>query len=597
MRKKRVVALTAAASAVALTAAACGNNSGGSSSAGSSGYNAALTSIVNQSSTAGGTLKLEDSSGFDSLDGGITYEASTWDLYRLFDRTMMSFKQEPGKAGLELQGDLVSSFKASNNNKTWTYTIVPNAKFANGDTITTKDVAYAIERSNFDASGTIHGGPAYFANLIQNNNNYQGPYKDPSGQVSGISTPNATTITFNLTKPFADFNYLMTLLQTAPVEPTHDPGAQYSTDLAKDTFSGQYTVSAYTPNSSLTLVPNTAFDSSSDPNGVHKRYASKIQISLDVNTTTVDQNLLNGSSGLDVRGIGVGTGTQSIVLANPKDKANSDVDVDGFETFMSVNTQVQPLNNVYCRQAIEYAVNKAQVQDVSGGSIAGGAVANTILPTTNTGYAPSTQYATGGNEGDTGKATSLFNQCKAAEGSSFNPAFTLATYKTSDNPKMIAAADVIQQNLDKVGFKVTIAQYSYGDGSFWNSYAGLPSYADSNRIGLSLWAWGADFPTGYGYMDEILTGDGINKAGGSYNLSYWTDNKFNSLMSNALAASTPAQSQSYYAQADAYAMSQAVIVPLLYQSTLLYRPTTTTNLTVSEAYGMYDYSIIGTSNK
>jgi peptide/nickel transport system substrate-binding protein len=595
MRKKRIVALTAAVTAVGLAAAACGSSSGSGSGSGSSGggFNAALTSIVNPSSSVGGTLKLEDSSTFDYLDPGATYEATTWDLYRMWDRTLLTFKQEPGAAGLQLEGDLAKTWTGSNSNRTWTVTIVNNAKFSDGDPITTKDIAYAIERSNF-APNTITGGPQYFANLLTNTTNYKGPYADATGQVSGISTPNDTTIVFNLNQSFADFPYLLTLLQTTPMEPSHDPGKSYGTELSKDSFTGEYEVSSYNPQSSVTLTPNPNFVAASDPNNVHVRHASAVDISLGVDSNTVDQNLLQGSSNLDVHGLGVGTGTQSIVLANPKDKANADVASSGMGEYMSVNTQLKPLDNINCRQAIEWAVNKTQVQDVSGGVSAGGQIATTILPPTNTGYKASDQYPTGGEEGDVAKAKQLFSTCKTQEGSSFNGSFTLATYDKASHPKFPAAADVVAQNLNAIGFNVTVQQYNYST-AFFQTAAGVPTFADSpsNRIGLSLWAWSADFPTGYGYMDEILTPAGITTSS-SYNLSYWTSPTFDNMLNAALAAPTAAETDADYAKADQYAMQQAVIVPLLYMSNLLYRPADTTNVTVSQAYGMYDYSILGT---
>jgi peptide/nickel transport system substrate-binding protein len=600
MRKKRIVAITAAACAVGLAAAACGSNAGstgstaGVSGGGATGYNAALTSIVNQSSSVGSSpLKLESSTNFDSLDPGVTYEAVTWDLYRLFDRTMLTFKQEPGAAGLQVEGDLATNWSSSNNNKTWSFTIVDDAKFSNGDPITTTDIAYAIERSNFDATGAIHGGPAYFASLLDNTTNYQGPYKDPTGQVSGILTPDATHITFNLKQSFADFPYLMTLSQTSPIEPSHDAGTAYGTDISKDLFTGQYTVASYNPNSELDLVPNPNFVAASDPNHVHNRYASGVDISLNVNSTTVDQNLLQGSSNLDIHGLGVSSGTQSIVLANPKDKADADAALSGFGEYMSVNTTLSPFTNQDCREAVEWAVDKKQVQDVSGGAIAGGTIATTVLPTVNTGYQPVDQYATPGEAGDQAKATQLVDECKAALGSSFNPSFTLATYDKASHPKFVDAAEVVATNLNAIGFNVTVQQYNYST-AFFQSTAGLPSFATSHRIGLSLYAWGADFPTGYGYMDMILTKDGISSLGNSYNLSYWDDPTFDADMQAALSAPTAAQTNADYAKADQYAMSQAVIVPLLYMSDLLYRPPATTNVTVSQAYGLYDYSILGT---
>jgi peptide/nickel transport system substrate-binding protein len=127
------------------------------------GYGAADTSIVNPQSGVGGTLNLEMSTTVDTLDSGVTYEGVTWDLYQLFDRTMMSYAQEPGSAGLKLVPDLATSWSSLERQQTWTYHIQPDAKFSDGDPIITKDVAYAIERSNFDSTQTVYGGPGYFA--------------------------------------------------------------------------------------------------------------------------------------------------------------------------------------------------------------------------------------------------------------------------------------------------------------------------------------------------------------------------------------------------------------------------------------------------
>ena len=597
MRKKRIFAMVAAVSAVGLVASACGGKS--ASSAGSStNFNAANTSIVNASAKNGGTLKLASSSTFDSLDGGVTYQATTWDLYRMFDRTMLAAKDQPGTAGLELEGDLATGpATGTDNNTVWTYNIQPNAKYSDGNTITAADVKYAIERSNFDASGTLSGGPSYFANLIQNTTNYQGPFKDKnaSNGVSGIVVKSPTTIEFHLKQSFADFNYLMTLPQTTPVERSKEQGTSYSTNVAGDSFTGAYEVQSYSPGKSLVLVPNPDYSSASDPNGVHVRNASKVVMTLGLDQTTVDQDLLQGSEDIDIHGLGVGTATQSKILQDPSLKALSDVANSGMQMYMQVNTQVAPLTNVDCRRAIEWAVNKKQVQNVAGGSIGGGAIATTVLPTSNTAYVDEDQYASPGEEGDASKAEAEVATCKTALGSAYTNTFSLATYDTQSHPKFIAAAQVIQQNLKAIGFNVTINQYNYGDNTFFKD-AGGESFAKSHSIGLSLWAWSADFPTGYGYMDQILGKDGIQPSGISYNMAYWNDSTYAADMTAALSASTPAATNAAYAKADHYAMSQAVLVPLLNMSNLLYRSPNTTNVTVSQFYGMYDYSILGTTN-
>ena len=45
--------------------------------------------------------------------------------------------------------------------------------------------------------------------------------------LNAVQTPNATTIVFHLAKPFADFDYVVAIPQTAPVPPDKDTGANY----------------------------------------------------------------------------------------------------------------------------------------------------------------------------------------------------------------------------------------------------------------------------------------------------------------------------------------------------------------------------------
>ena len=598
LRKKRVACRSLPGVVLALTLAACGSNSPGTGGdPAGAGFGAALGDIVNQSSAPGGPLVYEMASTIDSADPGNTYETANWDFLRLYDRTMLSYSPKAGAAGLALEGDLATGLGEHNSAMTqWTYHIQPNATFSDGSTITTADVKYAIERSNWGSS--LGQGPTYFSTLVQNTNNYQGPYGGGSAAagVSGISTPDATTIVFTLNQPFADFNYLMTLSETAPVPPASDTGAgggkAYQQHMVT---SGAYKISSYSLGKQMVLVPYSGFVAASDPNGLHRVRASKITVNYGVDQNTIDQNLLRGSVQMDMGGGGVSAPAQSQILSNPQYKANADSVPNGYQTYLALNTQISPFSNVYCRQAVEYAVNKAAIVSAAGGSIGGGTVATTILPPDNTGYVESNLYVTAGSEGNPQLATRLVGQCKAALGSAYDPNFAFAVVDAADSPKSLAIADVVQQNLNAIGFNVTINEYSFAD-IFNSAPPGSPSTAAAARIGMSMVTWGADFPTGYGYMEGILTSAGIHASGGSSNSSFWNDTAFDGQLLKALSATTPAASDADYAAADQYAMRQAVIVPLTNDAALLYRPIGDTNVTVALAYGMYDYSMLGSGS-
>jgi len=574
--------------AVGLTVAACGS----SSSAG--GYNAAETSVVNPSTSATGNVVMEDSSALQSADPGDTYDATDWDVSRLWARTMLAFAPKPGAASENVVGDLSTTAggKASNGNKTWQYTVVDGAKFSNGDPITALDVAYAITRSNWSTSLT--GGPHYFQQYVVNTNKKAGTLETggaaqaPSLLPSGI-TVSGQTITFQLSTPVSDFDYLMTLPQTAPFDLAAgaDSGLSYATKVIS---SGGYSIQSYTAQKQMVLVPSKNYDASTDPNKLHAVHASQITLNFKVAQDTIDQDILHGRAQVDIGGVGVDSADQGVVLGNPTNKALADDPVNGFEDYLTLNTQVAPLDNVNCRQAIEYAVNKAQVQSVMGGSVGAGQIATTIIPPTLQGYAQKDTYQTPGEAGDSTKAKQLVATCKQQEGSKWNAEVNVSAF--SDQPKDVDGSNAIAQQLTAAGFQSTVKSFQF---STWGSTIGNFNWEKTNRVLVANVAWGPDYPDGAGFMTYMVGAAGVSMSGNASNYTYWTDKTFNDMLTSALQISDATARNAEYAKADQYAMAQAVIVPLLDQTALDIRSKNATNVYIMNAYGMYDYAAVGVS--
>ena len=213
--KRKILAGTSIAVAGLTMLAACGGGSSSNSSNGSTAYSAGNTSIVNASNATGGVLNYALSSAGDSIDPGNTYYAFSWDFSRLYASPLLSYKPAPGNDGLTLEPSLATGLGVgTDGNKTWTYHIKSGLKFSDGTPITTADVKYAVERSNF-AKDVLPNGPSYFAQYLADDTKYQGPYKDKStAGLASIETPDPTTIVFHLGQPFAEFNYLVANPQT-----------------------------------------------------------------------------------------------------------------------------------------------------------------------------------------------------------------------------------------------------------------------------------------------------------------------------------------------------------------------------------------------
>lgn len=590
MNSRKATAALALATALALGASACNGKSSSKDNGSSKGNggsvsaskDAALTGIVNASDKKGGTVTMEESDVPDSLDPGNTYYGWVQNFSRLYARTLMTFKPAAGKDGLTVVPDLATGpGKASTDAKTWTYTIRPGLKFQDGSPITTKDIKYAIERSNF-APEALSNGPTYFKSYLVGGDKYQGPYKDknPNG-IASIETPSDTTIVFHLAKPFADFDYLATFSQTAPIQQSKDTGASYVNHIQS---TGPYMFQSYEDGKDATLVRNPQWVATTDP--IRKALPDKITVKFKVNAVTVDDNLLADNTTVDAAGTGVQSQTQPKLLTQKKYKDNSDDSYAGATSYLAINPNVAPFNNPDCRKAIEYGINKASVQQANGGPVKGD-IATTLLPPSVNGYTKFDEYPTPNNAGDPAKAKAALTACGKPNGFSAN------ITARSDRPAEVAEATAIQASLKNVGINVTIKQYP--SGKYFSNFAGVPAYVHQHQLGLMMTAWGADWPTGYGFLDQIVDGSAIKPSGGN-NLQELNDPNINKALADAIANTDANARTQAWGSIDKMVVDTATVVPLIYRKNLLFRPPSATNVTVTEAYlGMYDYTLIGSS--
>ena len=169
MRRRSVTAVVMSA-ALAFGLAACGGG-GTTTTTDSDGdnaapaFDAAIDKVFNPSDKKGGTLKMAISDDWDSVDPGDTYYGLSWNLLRLYGRTLTMFKPVPGKGSQELVGDLAEGLGTpSDGGKTWTYKLRPDLKYEDGTPITSKDVKYGVVRTV--DKGVLVNGPTYFDDFL-----------------------------------------------------------------------------------------------------------------------------------------------------------------------------------------------------------------------------------------------------------------------------------------------------------------------------------------------------------------------------------------------------------------------------------------------
>jgi peptide/nickel transport system substrate-binding protein len=172
--------------------------------------------------------------------------------------------------------------------------------------------------------------------------------------------------------------------------------------------------------------------------------------------------------------------------------------------------------------------------------------------------------------------------------------FTTGLTYRSDRPKEVQGAQALQAALKAVGINVVL--HGYPSGNYYGNFAGAPTFMHKNSIGIAFGGWAPDWPDGYGMLDALVAGDKIVVTGNA-NIGELNDPVVNKLFTDSANPKLTAdQRNTFYGQIDKEAMQQAVILPELYAKILLYRPPTLTNAYIYNAFGMYNYAVLGKSS-
>jgi peptide/nickel transport system substrate-binding protein len=583
IRKQRVLVAATAVLALGLTAACGGGGGDSDSDSGSTAtkpeFNAGLEKVYNPSDKKGGTIRMANEGDWDTLDPGETYYGYSWNFLRLYGRSLLTYKVEPGPAGNELTPDLAEGLgTSSDGGKTWTYKIRSGIKYEDGTVVKSADVKYAVLRSVDKA--TFPNGPAYFEQFLNLPEGYKGPYKSKGVNTdSAITTPDDTTIVFHLKQPFAGFDYLAALSQTVPVPQAKDTGANYKQHVIS---TGPYMFDQNNLGKNFSLKRNPNWDQATDP--IRKALPDSYEVALNVNADDIDNRLLSGDLDVHVTGTGVQPAALGRVVGDPNLKAQTDNPYQSRLWYTSIVGTVAPFDNIECRKAVEYAADKTGYQTAYGGPLSGGDVASTIMPPNIPGYQKYDLYPSPDGKGDVAKAKEALAACGQPNGFATNISYR------AERPKEKATAESLQQSLARVGIKLTLKPYPQGD--YFSQYAGNPPYVKANKLGLVVNGWGSDWNDGFGFLSQIVDSRVIRETGGSSNASV-RDPEVDKMLDAAITNQDAKARESQWAAIDKKVMEDAYILPGIYAKALLIRPKTLTNVFVSASYNMYDYTALG----
>jgi peptide/nickel transport system substrate-binding protein len=523
---RRTTRAVAAAAVLALAVTACNANNQSGSTAGS-------TAAAEQ----GGTLHLLSTSKEISLDPAKSQNLGTSTIHLVL-RGLTSWKTSPDKAA-EIVPDLATDTgKVSDGGKTWTYTLKPGLKYADGSPIVAADIKYGVERS---FAPELSGGLGYHKALLVGGDKYTGPYKGK--ELASIETPDDSTIVFKLSKSFGDWPWIVSMPAFSPVPKKADTDPAHYGE--KPVASGPYQVKSYAPGSKLELERNPSWDKASDP--ARTALPDSIVFDMGLQADVVNQRLI-ADSGDDKFAASHGTSVPAALIprvtGDPAVKARLTTSPSGALEYLAMNNKRPALANPAVRKAIQYAVDKQAVQVAEGGPEYGGEIATTLITPGMDGYSKFDLYPAP-PAGDPEKAKSLL----AAAGVK-NLSLVIAA--DADNTK---SAEAIQQGLKRAGITVTIKPY---DSATLIDVATGPK----GDYDLVVSDWLPDFPSAIGNIQPLFASSEIGNGG--YNLSRYSNPKVDAAIAAATGEPDPAKAAAQWGALDKQILAGSPLVPLIY---------------------------------
>jgi peptide/nickel transport system substrate-binding protein len=317
----------------------------------------------------GGTMRLVARSAAGTVDPHINYTLQYWQVYQGIYDGLMAFKKAAGEEGFQKVPDLATDMPVvSNDGKTYTFTLRKGIMFSNGQEVTVKDVLASFKRI-FKVSSPTAGG---FYSVIVGAEKCLAEAATCTLEGGVVVDEAAGTVTINLTRPDAEFLDKLALPH-AVILPADTPTQDLGSVPAIGT--GAYMISAYDPNTGMTMTRNPNFkvwSEEAQPDG----YPDVIQYDFGLTDEAEVTAVQNGEADwmfdqppTDRLGE-LGTTYKDQIFINTLTAW----------WYAPMNTNIAPFNNVKARQAVNFALDRNALVNFFGGPVLASPVCQVLPP-------------------------------------------------------------------------------------------------------------------------------------------------------------------------------------------------------------------------
>ena len=428
----------------------------------------------------------------------------------------------------EIEYRAAESYEVNDDSTVWTFHLREDALWSDGTPVTSADFMNTITRALDPASGSG------YANYLFPIENAEAIYNGEADVDSlGVETPDEHTLIFRLAEPCVYFLDLLRLPVYTPScsEYADSVDSGWDRDPETSLSNGPFCLAEYVPDQYFVLEKN-------------ENYWNADAVKLDTITYRFFDDTQSMANAYEAGEADVATSLSSTVMEAYEGTDDLFVTDQIATRYIYMNLNVEPLNDVWVREAINLAINREELCQIVGSDTepAYNLVAK-YMKDKNTG-----EYfvdeADQPFEEDVAKAQELLAEAGYPNGEGF-PELTY-NYPTLEMDS--DTAQVIQEQL-KENLNITInLEAQELQANYSTRYAG--------DFDLCRMNWTADFADPYTYLSMLLSNS-------TYNCSGINDMEYDSIVAASNSESDPAKRSELLHQAEQLAVGeQFYIIPL-----------------------------------
>jgi peptide/nickel transport system substrate-binding protein len=493
----------------------------------------------------GGTIYGVSEDDFSHLDPQRIYFAFNSTAAWLYARSLTSYKIDQ-TGHLTLVGDLATDTgTASDDNKTWTFTLKDGIKWQDGKDVTVDDVRHGIERA---WAPFITEGAAYVQQALTGKGDWRKGYEGPYGgkHLDSIVTDKAKkTITFKLAEARPDFNFTLAMNSYAPAPVHADTKEKYD---KAPLSNGPYIIKHRSIDKSMTITRNKHWDPKTDP--IRNAYPDSFEFEFGPAALESTDRFI-ADQGTDQQMVSIYKAIPAErmqkVLSTPELKART---FNGLLTgtyYYWINTK--RVTDLQVRKALNMAWPLEQIRKIYGGASAGD-YATTILSPDILGREKFDLYGKlKSPRGDAAGAKALLKKAgKLGQ---------KIVYTYPKSPTYDRTAVVIENALKAAGFNAVVKP------SDSTSYYDQIQQTD-NSFDVMWGGWSPDWPTAYTMIQPLF--DSANIGNGQNNVSQTNIPWIDSGIKKNVVIADQAKAGAAWAELDKRIMDEVCpIIPETYQ--------------------------------